>query len=102
MSNNGFTLTNLPFEKIQDYQPTVTQYHRFEGRPRAKDFDRALKAEVHDALWMVSKQWQMGEFKGDEEEAKPGVEAAVETEDLKKDIAETTAEAVDNSEITNR
>ncbi|MDH3711459.1 MAG: hypothetical protein OER04_16310, partial [Cyclobacteriaceae bacterium] len=37
-----------------------------EGRPRKEDFDRALKAEVRDALWMLSKQWQMGEFIGDD------------------------------------
>jgi hypothetical protein len=37
-----------------------------EGRPRTENFDRALKAEVRDALWMVSKQWQMGEFIGDD------------------------------------
>ena len=27
-------------------------------------FDRALQAEVRDALWMLTKQWQMGEFRG--------------------------------------
>ena len=47
--------------------PTVMMWNRIEGRPRAtKDFTRALKAEVRDALWMLSRQWQMGEFKGDD------------------------------------
>jgi hypothetical protein len=47
--------------------PTVMMWNRVEGRPRAtKDFDRALKAEVRDALWMLTKQWQMGEFEGDD------------------------------------
>lgn len=48
------------------YQPTITTWNRLEGRPRTEDFDRALKAEVRDALWMISKQWQMGEFIGDD------------------------------------
>ena len=49
-----------------DYIPTVTQWNRLEGRPRTVNFNRALKAEVRDPLWMLSKQWQMGEFKGED------------------------------------
>ena len=39
-------------------------WNRLEGRPRTPSFDRALRAEVRDALWMLTKQWQMGEFRG--------------------------------------
>ena len=39
-------------------------WNRLEGRPRTLSFDRALKAEVRDALWMLTKQWQLGEFRG--------------------------------------
>jgi hypothetical protein len=46
--------------------PTVTLFNRLEGRPRTVEFDRALRAEVRDALWMLTKQWQMGEFRGDD------------------------------------
>jgi len=46
--------------------PTVIMWNRLEGRPRKHDFNRALKAEVRDALWMITKQWQMGEFKADD------------------------------------
>jgi hypothetical protein len=46
--------------------PAITRWNRLEGRPRTHTFDRALKAEVRDALWMLSKQWQMGEFEGDD------------------------------------
>ncbi|MCC6395995.1 MAG: hypothetical protein IT282_03180, partial [Bacteroidetes bacterium] len=46
--------------------PTIMMWNRLECRPRTKDFDRALKAEVRDALWMLTKQWQMGEFKADD------------------------------------
>src|SRR5689334_22383011 len=46
--------------------PAITRWNRLEGRPRTYDFDRALKAEVRDALWMLAKQWQMGEFRGDD------------------------------------
>ncbi len=44
--------------------PSITTFNRLEGRPRTVSFDRALRAEVRDALWMLTKQWQMGEFRG--------------------------------------
>lgn len=46
--------------------PTVVLWNRLEGRPRRTDFQRALRAEVRDPLWMLCKQWQVGEFKGDD------------------------------------
>jgi hypothetical protein len=44
--------------------PSITTWNRLEARPRTTSFDRALRAEVRDALWMLTKQWQMGEFSG--------------------------------------
>src|SRR5262245_2203085 len=46
--------------------PTVTQWNRVEGRPRTQLFDRALRAEVRDGLWMLARQWQLGELLGDD------------------------------------
>lgn len=46
--------------------PSVTQWNRVEGRPRTQQFDRALRAEVRDGLWMLARQWQMGEFDADD------------------------------------
>ncbi|WP_127507599.1 hypothetical protein [Actinoplanes solisilvae] len=46
--------------------PTVVRWNRLEGRPRADDFGRALRAEVRDPLWMLGRQWQVGEFRGDD------------------------------------
>ncbi len=46
--------------------PTAVYWNRLEGRPRTRNFDRALKAEIRDPLWMLTKQWQMGEFHGDD------------------------------------
>lgn len=46
--------------------PTLTRYNRLESRPRTDNFNRALRAEVRDALWMLCKQWQMGEFVADD------------------------------------
>jgi hypothetical protein len=46
--------------------PSITQWDRVEGIPRAHDMARALRAEVRDPLWMLARQWQMGEFIGDD------------------------------------
>jgi hypothetical protein len=46
--------------------PTAVMWNRLEGRPRRTDFTRALKAEVRDPLWMITRQWQMGEFIGED------------------------------------
>jgi hypothetical protein len=51
---------------IQRADPTVLRWNRLEGRPRSRDFRRALSAEVRDALWMLSRQWQLGEFEGED------------------------------------
>lgn len=55
-----------PILARQTILPTIVMWNRLEGRPRRKDFDRALRAEVRDALWFLTKQWQVGEFRGDD------------------------------------
>lgn len=50
----------------QKLKPGITFWNRLEGRPRADNFERALRAEVRDPLWMLTRQWQMGEFRGDD------------------------------------
>jgi hypothetical protein len=44
--------------------PAITTWNRLEARSRSQNFERALRAEIRDALWMLTKQWQMGEFRG--------------------------------------
>lgn len=62
----AYTVENLDAALAERLVPAITRWNRLEGRPRTHDFDRALKAEVRDALWMLAKQWQMGEFRGDD------------------------------------
>ena len=45
---------------------SITGWTRLEPRPRSRDFARALEARVHDPLWLLARQWQIGEFKGDD------------------------------------
>ena len=46
--------------------PSITAYNRLEASPRSKDFSRSLRAEVRDPLWLMTRQWQTGEFQGDD------------------------------------
>ena len=48
------------------FRPAVTLWNRLEGRARKEDFDRSLRAEIRDPLWMLARQWQLGEFKGED------------------------------------
>src|SRR5882762_1033541 len=46
--------------------PIITGWNRLEGRPRSADFERSLRAEVRDPLWFLTRQWQYGEFEGED------------------------------------
>ncbi|MBI1279609.1 MAG: hypothetical protein GC179_15890 [Anaerolineaceae bacterium] len=61
-----FTVSDISQVISQRLLPSVTTWNRLEARPRTANFDRALKAEIRDALWMLTRQWQVGEFKGDD------------------------------------
>jgi hypothetical protein len=63
---SSVTVTDLRAALLERTYPSVTTYNRLEGRPRTVSFDRALRAEVRDALWMLTRQWQLGEFHGDD------------------------------------
>jgi hypothetical protein len=58
--------SNLHESLIAMELPSVTVYNRLEGRPRTRAFDRSLRAEVRDPLWFLTRQWQLGEFEGDD------------------------------------
>lgn len=58
------------------FRAAITLWNRLEGRPRKQDFDRSLRAEIRDPLWMLTRQWQFGEFKG--EDAGSAVKARVQ------------------------
>jgi hypothetical protein len=67
MQQLTYVMADKPGLLIDDYrQPTITAYNRLEARPRAHDFTRSLRAEVRDALWMITRQWQLGELAGDD------------------------------------
>ncbi len=66
------------------FEPFISNRNRLEALPRQAEFERSLKAETADPLWMLTRQWQLGEFQGEDsgtacqakilaEEQQPGI-----------------------------
>jgi len=64
------------------FPPAIVGWNRLEGRSRTVQYDRALRAEVRDALWFLARQWQFGEFKGEDAGSPVEVRAAVRVDPL--------------------
>lgn len=45
---------------------SITSWTRIEPRARAEELTHGLEARIHDPLWMLARQWQMGELKGED------------------------------------
>ena len=58
---------------------SITYWNRLEVRPRSTNVANALCARVRDPLWMLTRQWQFGEFQG-EDAAAPAYAEIVTTE----------------------
>jgi hypothetical protein len=43
----------------------IDLYHRLESRRGDRDLDNGFAARVHDPLWFLARQWQMGEHQGE-------------------------------------
>ena len=46
--------------------PSITYWHRVEPYPRGDSLEAGLAAAVRDPLWFLTRQWQLGEFKGED------------------------------------
>jgi len=46
--------------------PSITYWNRLEPRPRAPSLGDTLAARVRDPLWFLTRQWQLGEFRGED------------------------------------
>ena len=45
---------------------SVTMWHRLSPTTRDDTMTRGLRAELHDPLWLLGRQWQVGEFAGED------------------------------------
>jgi hypothetical protein len=47
-------------------QPSIVVYNRLSPNPRSENIAGSLRAEIRDPLWMLTRQWQLGEFQGED------------------------------------
>jgi len=78
-----YAVANIAVALEKHQFPSITVWNRLEGRPRRPDFARALKAEVRDAMFLLARQWQMGEFQGDDAGSPSTVKVQVATTRLR-------------------
>lgn len=96
MADMKLITANLGSVVAAKSRPGITMWNRLEGRPRTEHFERALRAEIRDALWMITRQWQMGEYRGDDAGSPFFAKAHVETRRLRKyQAADGAVEAID-------
>ncbi|MDQ6830120.1 MAG: hypothetical protein M3081_14785 [Gemmatimonadota bacterium] len=75
--------------------PIIRGWNRLEGRPRNADFERSLRAEVRDPLWFLTRQWQYGEFEGEDAGSPIDARVAYTTAPLDRFVVGASNEAYD-------
>lgn len=58
---------------------SITYWNRLEPRPRTRSLTRALSAQVRDPIWMLTRQWQFGEYRGEDAASPAFVSTHAET-----------------------
>ena len=46
--------------------PSITSWMRLEPRCRNAEMTTSLQARIHDPLWLLARQWQLGEFQAED------------------------------------
>jgi hypothetical protein len=62
--------------------PSITVWTRIEPSPRSGDVKASLRAEVRDPAWFLGRQWQLGEFNGEDAGSPAFVEVKASTADI--------------------
>lgn len=59
-------VADLKLDVFPQNKVSLPQWLRLEARPRGTDLTPSLKAQLRDPLWLLCRQWQLGEFEGDD------------------------------------
>ncbi|MGE0403697.1 MAG: hypothetical protein AB7T06_43725, partial [Kofleriaceae bacterium] len=79
--------------------PSIVTWNRLEGRPRSDDFERSLRTEVRDPLWMLTRQWQVGELTAMDGGTPVLVRVETRSEELAGFVDATGSERITHPEI---
>lgn len=64
--------------------PSITSWTRLEPRARNETMTTSLQARIHDPLWLLARQWQLGEFQGEDNGSPIRAELQIEQSQLEK------------------
>lgn len=64
--------------------PSITSWTRLEPRARNETMTTSLQARIHDPLWLLARQWQLGEFQGEDTGSPVRAELKIEQSQLEK------------------
>ncbi len=67
---------------VENGMPGFIPQFRLEGRSRDGDDESGLEMRIADPLWMLGRQWQFGEFKGEDNGSPIGAHASYRKEML--------------------
>lgn len=81
-------------EQMKTGRLKVDFSERIEGRTRGRNITEALRLRVHDPLWMLARQWQMGEFRGNNAGTAMSVRCIVSERDCSSEPIEPRTERV--------
>lgn len=59
-------MTTSESSRAERLTPSITTWTRLEPQPRDATLARSLQAQVRDPAWMLARQWQLGEFEGND------------------------------------
>ncbi len=62
----GYSTTEVMVEMGQQAAPYIPFWRRIEPRCRNNNFAPGLKTASADPLWLIARQWQVGEFQGED------------------------------------
>src|SRR6185369_4797007 len=76
-------------------EPSITTWNRLEPQPRGGSVKASLRAEVRDPLWFLARQWQFGEYQGEDAASAAFVDISWRTNQLRSWGAGATSATLD-------
>ena len=64
--------------------PSITSWTRLEPRTRSETMSTSLQARIHDPLWLLARQWQFGEFFGEDSASPVKAELKIKQSQLER------------------
>ena len=64
IQRNGFD--RLHCGQVEGTMSSITSWMRLEPQSRNAEMNTSLQARIYDPLWLLARQWQLGEFQGED------------------------------------